>query len=252
MADPQRPLTFETIRGHLIQRGGGFLRNVRWQHGLTCPVCAGVPNSGMMCANCAAWQGRSDLADRLGFLTYAVPDTQSARMMYGYKDIPPSNHSRQTVALMHHYAVLRHRRCLDASTGGPVTHWATVPSMRGRRGDHPLHALAGPLLDTLKMSEVHLAPSPSAVATRGLRPGNFNAAVPSGAHVLLIEDAWVGGGHAQSAAAALKLAGASAVTILALARWLDRRWGRTPELLDALRDDPYDPDRCPFTGLACD
>lgn len=40
-------------------------------------------------------------------------------------------------------------------------------------------------------------------------------------HVLLIEDTWTSGGNAQSAALALRRAGAASVTILALARWLN-------------------------------
>jgi hypothetical protein len=69
--------------------------------------------------------------------------------------------------------------------------------------------------------------------------------------VLLIDDTWVGGGHAQGAAKALKLAGAARVTILALARWLDMTWTPTPEFVNSRLASDFDPDICPLTGDYC-
>lgn len=56
--------------------------------------------------------------------------------------------------------------------------------------------------------------------------GRFTVAEPArlrGARVLLVEDTWVSGANAQSAAAALHAAGASWVTVLTVARLLDER-----------------------------
>lgn len=41
-----------------------------------------------------------------------------------------------------------------------------------------------------------------------------------GSHVMLIDDTWASGGHAQSGALALRKSGASKVSVLVVARWL--------------------------------
>jgi adenine/guanine phosphoribosyltransferase-like PRPP-binding protein len=75
---------------------------------------------------------------------------------------------------------------------------------------------------------------------------NFVAPRMSGQHVLLVDDTWATGGHGESAAAALKRAGAARVTLLVLARWLNMGRGRTDEFVkDELTAD-FDPDLCPF------
>jgi hypothetical protein len=48
----------------------------------------------------------------------------------------------------------------------------------------------------------------------------------------------------------LKDAGAGAVTVLCLARWLDRDYGEHGALIDSLTG-VYDALRCPVTGGAC-
>lgn len=251
MPDPQQAVTLEIVREALISHGGGFLRNVRWRSGLTCELCAGVPNAGLQaCYNCASWIGRTDLADRLGFVTYAVDDSQSSRIMYSYKSDPPSQANRRVVALMHHYAVLRHWHCLDGSPLGPIPHWATAPSLTGRSGPHPLQVLADPLLNT-KVPGIDLQVAGGAVITRSLRPQNFTADVPADALRRLVDDTWVGGGRAQSAAAALKRDGARSVTTLVVARWLTSDRGNTNELLATLRPEAFDPDLCPLGGVPC-
>lgn len=252
MADPTRVDPLAALRELLIRDGGGFLRNARWQPDLTCTLCAGVPgNNYPTCYNCETWQHRTDLADRLGFVSYAVQGAQSGTVMYGYKDVArPSEANRRVVTMMHHYAVARHWTCIHSSALGPATHWATVPSLGTRQGPHPLEQISSPFLDK-SLPSVALSKAPGAVNMRDLRPQNFVASVPHGAHVLLIEDTWVGGGRVQSAAAALKRDGAKSVTALVLARWLEPSRGRTAELLASLRDVDFNPDRCPFTGSDC-
>ena len=48
----------------------------------------------------------------------------------------------------------------------------------------------------------------------------------SGEPVLLIDDQWTSGGHAQSAAATLKLAGSGPVAVVSLGRHFDRKPNR--------------------------
>jgi adenine/guanine phosphoribosyltransferase-like PRPP-binding protein len=60
-----------------------------------------------------------------------------------------------------------------------------------------------------------------------------------GQHVLLIDDTWTAGGHAQSAAHTLVAAGADVVALAVIGRHLRRDWEVTPgetsgDLFDAL------------------
>jgi hypothetical protein len=240
-----------SARAELITNAGGFLKNVRWGAAETCRVCAGIPNPGYAtCYHCEGWSQRDDLSDRLGFTTYAIDGTQSAWVMYGYKDQLPSDANARVVRLLHHYAVSGHWECINSSPLGPVTHWTTVPSLRGRTGPHRLRTVAAELL-TGRLPVVDMRAGDDVQSTRDLRPENFAVEyVPTGAHVLLIEDTWVGGGRTQSAAAALKRAGARAVTSMVLARWLTPGRGATTTFVATLGSD-FEPDLCPFTGTAC-
>ncbi|HYQ68602.1 hypothetical protein [Actinophytocola sp.] len=69
-------------------------------------------------------------------------------------------------------------------------------------------------------------------------------------HVLVVEDTWVSGDKAQSAALALKAAGATRVTVLCVTRWLRYDWEDHRALIETL-DEPYDAARCPVTGSDC-
>jgi adenine/guanine phosphoribosyltransferase-like PRPP-binding protein len=84
-------------------------------------------------------------------------------------------------------------------------------------------------------------------------PQHFRAGapLPPGAHVLVIDDTWVGGGHAQSAVLAVRQAGASHVSVLVLARWLNEDYGSNARFLADLADSDYNPQQCPWTGDCC-
>lgn len=92
-----------------------------------------------------------------------------------------------------------------------------VPSGRGRPGPHPLQALVG---GCLALPWVALAARPGGDPwARALDPGRFRVPSPvPGAAVLLLDDTWTSGGTAQSAAVALKRAGARSVAVVVLGR----------------------------------
>jgi hypothetical protein len=98
---------------------------------------------------------------------------------------------------------------------GP-THLAVVPSGRGRRGPHPLRAMAGPCL-SLPWAALELR-LPDEPGTRELDACRFRAAPLAGADVALLDDTWTTGASAQSASAALRLAGARSVAVIVLGR----------------------------------
>ncbi len=131
-----------------------------------------------------------------------------------------------------------------------MTHWATVPSLPARPGEHPLHAIVSRLAPG---AEVALAAADEVEYSRDLDPGHFRAAapLPAGAHVLLVDDTWARGGHAQSAALALRAAGAARISVLVAARWINEDFGGNAAFLRGLSGRDYDPAICPWTGAAC-
>ena len=64
-----------------------------------------------------------------------------------------------------------------------------------------------------------------------------------GRAVLLIDDTWTTGANAQSAAAALKAAGARRVAALVIGRYVNREWGHNDRRLRRL-PQPFDWGRC--------
>jgi hypothetical protein len=123
-----------------------------------------------------------------------------------------------------------HAPCVALAVGGPVDHLIAVPST-ARPGGSPLAALGGlaagvgsafpgarwapGLLNRAAAPIGHMQPDAAAfvVARRDRR-------VVAGSRVVLCDDTYVSGARAQSAAAALRLAGARAVVIVPVGRVL--------------------------------
>ena len=70
-------------------------------------------------------------------------------------------------------------------------------------------------------------------------------------HVLVIDDTWATGGRAQSLVLSLRDAGASHVSVLVLARWLNPAWQPTERYLAENPHVDFDPKICPVTGGDC-
>jgi hypothetical protein len=115
-------------------------------------------------------------------------------------------------------------------TAGP-TAAAVVPSGQGRPGAHPLAAVVRSCVD---LPLVRLASVPAEVHGRGVNPGWVRVGDPvAGGDVLVVDDTWVSGGSAQSAAAALKLAGARRVAVVVLGRHVNPADPRSAAFLAA-------------------
>jgi hypothetical protein len=100
--------------------------------------------------------------------------------------------------------------------------------------------------------EVPLVAAAAVEDPRALSADHFHASVPvPGAHVLLLDDTWAGGGHVQSASLALRTAGADHVSALVVARWLKPEFGSTAQFVGEQADRDYDPLICPWTGGTC-
>ena len=123
----------------------------------------------------------------------------------------------------------------------PPDRLAVVPTGAGRPGPHPLLGLVWPYLRLPGCSLV-LRPGRQG---RDLDLDRFQVlARPAGASVLLLDDTWVSGASAQSAAAALKLAGARHVAVIVLGRHVNPDDAASAQLLAGLAAARYDPSAC--------
>jgi hypothetical protein len=115
-------------------------------------------------------------------------------------------------------------------TAGP-TAVAVVPSGQGRAGPHPL---AGVVRSCVDLPLVRLSIVPAEIHVRGVNPGWVRVDDPvADGDVLVVDDTWVSGGSAQSAAAALKLAGAHRVAVVVLGRHVNPADPRSAAFLAA-------------------
>lgn len=190
-------------------------------------------------------------------MTYASHDEpirQSGRVMRDYKSpTRPSAGARRVVHLLAALALRGHRRCPGALVGRDPTSWAVVPSLPPRPGRK--HELTAVIRDLAKPNsvEVVLRGIEKPDDPRALRADHFAVVsrLPRDAHVLLVEDTWTTGGHAQSAALALRAAGAAHVSLLTLARWLSADWPDTAAWMKRTLVVDYDPAVCPWTLATC-
>jgi hypothetical protein len=122
---------------------------------------------------------------------------------------------------------------------------AVVPTGSGRPGPHPLLGLISPYL---RRPACSLTIRPGRQG-RDLDLDRFRAGqVPADASVLLLDDTWVSGASAQSAAAALKLAGARHVAVVVLGRHVNPADPASAALLAELTPARYDLSACAIHG----
>jgi len=256
-SDPVAALTaLRAVESGVAREAGGYLRNPVSEPGLTCAVCRRPldPGATALCPPCASaertWSTR--LSDRTGFITYAGISDQSTRLMYGYKAQAPVPEHTRMMTLLLVVALKAHARCPAVLAEAPVTRWCTVPSLSRRGGRHPLNAIVSGIA---RGGELRLEPGPDVDPFRARDIDASHFAVPPldpGQHVLLIDDTWTSGGHAQSAAAALKVSGASQVSTLVVARWLRSDYPATAALWRSrIATSTYRTGTCPWTSGGC-
>ena len=159
------------------------------------------------------------LADVVAPAAWAPKGSHLARDLWLYKSARPGA-GEAGARLRALFQVFLHdhgeRIWREAGMARP-THACVVPSSRGRPGLHPLQALLGGFI-AVPWTVLHIQPGADLWA-RGLDPGRFHAPGSlTGAAVLLLDDTWTSGGSAQSAAVALKRAGAASVAAVVLGR----------------------------------
>jgi len=211
-----------------------------------CVVCFNFTRGYERCYACSQ---NEDWLAALAPISYSVGLEQLHRALMGYKRLGGEVARRLTVELA---AVLwrylaGHEHCVARATGvsafGLVT---TVPSgERGRDSAHPVRHIVGDLVGpTRERHERLLRRSELEVPPRTFDVGKFEAVrALDGEPVLLIDDTWTTGASAQSAAAALRRAGAGPVSAVVIGRHLNREWHENDTRLRGIAR-PFDWERC--------
>jgi hypothetical protein len=209
-----------------------------------CRTCRGPVQAGFArCYQCDLAHARCGglLADVVAPVAYAVKGGRLAGDLWRYKSgaAGATEAGARLTAMLARFLREHSDQVWRAASmdAGPELA-AIVPSGQGRPGPHPLLGIVASCVD---VPIVSLSVAPGAVArARGLADGvaagwlKVGGAV-AGAGVLLVDDTWVSGASAQSAAVALKAAGARRVALVVIGRHMDPADPRSAEFLRTLR-----------------
>jgi hypothetical protein len=250
--EPSRRGDTAPVRDALVRNAGGFLRNMIRQPKITCRVCAAPVDGFDRCWRCEQARRIAGVADVVAPLTYAIAGTPSAALVRDYKNHPARSVRESHGAVINglvRLGITRHEHCIGRAAKLAVSSRLVIPSLTSRPGRHPFAALAQPICS----GAVALMPAPDARCDRAINDKFVlaPAARLDGQHVLILDDTWTTGSTAQSAALAVRRAGATAVSVLVVGRWLSPdRAGMADFIATRLHRD-YDPDICPVTGGGC-
>lgn len=198
----------------------------------TCRTCRGPVRPGYArCYQCdlAVRMAPGLLADAVVPIAYAVKGGDLARDLRWYKSAREDAATpRKRLAGMLAGFLRAHGADVWRAAGMPGSPGAVavVPSGQGRPGDHPLLRVAEDAVGTsiaARLAVIGLSVRPEGAA-RGRLVSTGWLRVRGrvdGSDVLLVDDTWVSGASAQSASAALKLAGVARVAIVVLGRHVD-------------------------------
>ncbi len=208
-----------------------------------------------VCFNLTAGYGRcyacvhgTQVLDALAPISYSVAGEQLHHALASYKRLSGEVARRlgvELAALLWRF-LADHEPCIARAAGTEdfklVT---TVPSGdRARAARHPLRLIVSDLVAPTRARYHQLLKR----SERDVEPRAFDASKYSplrplaGEPVLLIDDTWTTGANAQSAAAALKGAGAGPVAGVVIGRHVNRGWGENNRRLKAL--PTFDWSRC--------
>jgi predicted amidophosphoribosyltransferase len=232
--------------GELTAVYGNFLLGPR--HGPeVCEVCFNFTDGYERCYGCS--HGEQWL-DAVCPISYSVAHEQLHHALWGYKRLEGDVARRLTVelaaVLWRHLAI--HELCLAQAAGAADAFdlVATVPSSDRERDErHPLrHVVAALIGPTAPRHERLLHRTTKPVDPRAFDPEKYEVSRNLGDHsVLLIDDTWTTGANAQSAAAALKSAGAGAVGAVVIGRHVNRDWDENDRRLKQM-ERPFDWSSC--------
>ena len=192
-----------------------------------CGVCFNFTAGYARCYACAHGH---NLLDALTPISYSVGREQLHHALASYKRLDGEVARRlgATLAAVLWRFLAEHERCIaDAANTDRFDLVTTVPSSdRARDERHPLRQIVGGLVGPTRERHARLLRRSDAdVPPRSFSERKFRTTDRlTGQAVLLIDDTWTTGSSAQSAAAALKHAGAGPVAAVVIGRHLNREW----------------------------
>ncbi|WP_155057098.1 type I phosphoribosyltransferase [Streptomyces blattellae] len=216
-----------------------------------CQVCRGTANAGY--PTCWQCQQAGDIlgegvADVIVPLSLALKGEQYANELWRYKNAvgPQQQYFRMGLAAVLWRFLALHEGCIAhhcAVSGFDTV--TTVPSTSGR-SDHPLRDMVADMVGvTSDRYRDLLTPTSDASALgRAASAERYTSSPLWGENVLLIDDTWTTGNHAQSASTALKAAGAGSVATVVLGRHLNINYGDTATYVEQARLRRFDWDLC--------
>ncbi len=213
-----------------------------------CASCRGPASHGYArCYQCNLHEESAPgmLADAVVPISYALKGARHAENLWRYKSGLDGAQAAQAALRALLLVFLHdHGPCVwrQARIAAP-THLAVVPSGRGRPGIHPLRRLIGPYL---ALPWAGLAPRPGEEPpARDLAADGFQVSERlTGGAVLLMDDTWTSGGSIQSAAVALRRAGARSVAAVVLGRHFNTADRDAGPLARSLAAGSFRLDRC--------
>lgn len=208
----------------------GALRNMAAPGPGVCPICWTFHDPAFpQCVRCV---GASQL-DVVAPISYAPRGDQLAVALRGYKDehLYPTryHHAMRLAAILWRFLMTHEDHVARASGVGSFDVVAVVPSKTTQKDEaRPgLRTIVGTVVEhTASRFERLLRPTDSELVGRYFDRDRYATARRlDGESVLLIDDTWVSGSSAQSAAAALRNAGAARVGCVVIGRWLTPSFG---------------------------
>ena len=213
-----------------------------------CRVCRDlIPLGYAHCRHCRAVRGHADVVVPISL---CIRGSALHAALRGYKDGTQQRvrdlHASRLAALVDEF-LDGHERCLAAVAKQRMFDAVTVvPSSSPVRDElRPnLRQLVAELASTTRSRHSRLLMATGAVpATAGFDPRRYLGSPDvAGQRILLLEDTWVTGSRAQSAAAALRAAGAVCIAVLAIGRFVNSQHDDNRTRLEAL--PPWASDAC--------
>jgi predicted amidophosphoribosyltransferase len=211
-----------------------------------CRTCFNFTAGFDRCYACAYGQA---VLDAMAPISYSVAREQLHHALASYKRLD-GEVARTLGAIL--AAILwrflaEHEQCIANAAG--TAHFdlvTTVPSSdRARARTHALCHIAGELVGPIRNRHRRLLNrSDNDVPARTFSAAKFEVTTNlDGRSVLLIDDTWTTGSSAQSAAAALKLAGAGPIAAVVIGRHLNREWHQNDRRLRGIAQ-PFDWAQC--------